>query len=71
LETSEAAADDDYSMRFLCCGHGCHSATGVATCALARPPVCLPEGALDFIIVPIFVTGVGSRPYTIQATARR
>jgi len=31
LETSEAAADDDYSMWFLCCGHGCHSATEPAS----------------------------------------
>jgi hypothetical protein len=47
LETPEAAADDDYPMWFLCCGHDCQSATHPT----ARP----------FIIIPAFVTGVGSK----------
>jgi hypothetical protein len=46
LETSEAAADDDYSMWLLRCGHGWHSAAEHELAPAARKFVlllCVPR----------------------------
>jgi hypothetical protein len=60
LETPEAAADDDYAMWFLCYGHDCQFATQPAS-SHRRDRRSAHPTARPFIIIPAFVTGVGSK----------
>jgi hypothetical protein len=70
LETSKAAADNDYSMGFLFCGHDCHSATEPAS-SHRRDRQCAHPRARPIIIIPAFVRGVGSRAVHIDNVVDR